>query len=90
MGVFYPIKQFKLQPMFAAVAMAMSSISVVSSSLLLKSYRPKHTLKTTSKENKVKNEIETTTNNIRQVYHFKDAVEMTTTTKTTGPTENLE
>jgi len=40
MGVFYPIHNFKLDPMFAAVAMALSSISVVSSSLFLKLYNP--------------------------------------------------
>ena len=40
MGVFYPIEKFKLDPMFAAIAMAASSISVVSSSLLLKCYDP--------------------------------------------------
>lgn len=40
MGVFYPIGKFQLPPMFAAVAMAMSSISVVTSSLLLKCYNP--------------------------------------------------
>ena len=40
MGIFYPIEKFKLDPMFAAIAMAMSSISVVTSSLLLKTYAP--------------------------------------------------
>ena len=40
MGVFYPINKFKMEPMYAAIAMAMSSISVVSSSLLLKLYTP--------------------------------------------------
>lgn len=40
MGIFYPINGFKMDPMFAAVAMAMSSISVVSSSLFLKLYNP--------------------------------------------------
>ena len=40
MGVFYPVNEFKLDPMFAAVAMAGSSISVVTSSLLLKTYKP--------------------------------------------------
>ena len=44
MGVFYPIGGFKMDPMFAAVAMAMSSISVVSSSLLLKLYKPESAL----------------------------------------------
>ena len=40
MGIFYPLNRFKLDPMFAAIAMAMSSISVVSSSLFLKRFRP--------------------------------------------------
>jgi Cu+-exporting ATPase len=51
MGVFYPINKFKLDPMFAAIAMAMSSISVVTSSLLLKLYRPN--LKVTNENHKV-------------------------------------
>ena len=41
MGVLYPIHGFKLDPMYAATAMAMSSISVVTSSLLLKTYTPR-------------------------------------------------
>lgn len=40
MGIFYPVNKFKLDPMFAAIAMAMSSISVVTSSLCLKLYNP--------------------------------------------------
>ena len=40
MGLLYPIYHLKIVPMFAAISMAMSSISVVSSSLLLKLYRP--------------------------------------------------
>lgn len=44
LGIFYPIGGFKLDPMFAAIAMAMSSISVVSSSLVLKFYNPNDVL----------------------------------------------
>ena len=40
MGLFYPSFEFKLDPMYAAIAMAMSSISVVTSSILLKLYNP--------------------------------------------------
>lgn len=39
-GVFYPIVQVRLPPAVAAVAMALSSISVVVSSLALKLYKP--------------------------------------------------
>ena len=40
MGVLYPANRFKLDPMLAGAAMALSSISVVISSLMLKFYRP--------------------------------------------------
>lgn len=40
MGVLYPIKGTRLDPMLAGAAMALSSISVVISSLLLKFYTP--------------------------------------------------
>lgn len=40
MGVLYPLNHWQLNPELAAVAMAMSSISVVVSSLLLKTFRP--------------------------------------------------
>ena len=40
MGVLYPANHFKLDPMLAGAAMALSSISVVISSLMLKFYRP--------------------------------------------------
>lgn len=49
MGVLYPIRGFKLDPMFAAVAMALSSITVVTSSLLLKAYEPKMTSRSLTK-----------------------------------------
>jgi len=39
-GLFYPGFQIKIPPMFAGFAMAMSSVSVVCSSLLLRLYRP--------------------------------------------------
>lgn len=40
MGVLYPINSFRFDPMYAGVAMAMSSISVVLSSLLLRIFTP--------------------------------------------------
>jgi Cu+-exporting ATPase len=40
-GLLYPAFEFQLQPAIAAFAMAMSSVSVVSNSLLLKLYRVK-------------------------------------------------
>lgn len=43
MGFFYPLN-VQMQPAFAAIAMAMSSISVVSNSLLLKLYNPNKAL----------------------------------------------
>lgn len=40
MGVLFPVNQFKLDPMLAGAAMALSSISVVCSSLMLKIFKP--------------------------------------------------
>lgn len=44
MGVLYPVKGFKLDPIYAGAAMALSSISVVLSSLMLKFFKPKYDL----------------------------------------------
>lgn len=40
-GVIYPYRHSRLNPVWASAAMALSSVSVVSSSLLLKLYKPK-------------------------------------------------
>jgi hypothetical protein len=40
MGVLYPISGFRFDPMYAGAAMALSSISVVISSLLLRVFTP--------------------------------------------------
>ena len=40
MGVLFPVNQFKLDPMLAGAAMALSSISVVCSSLMLRIFKP--------------------------------------------------
>jgi Cu+-exporting ATPase len=44
MGILYPYHGFKLDPIYAGGAMALSSISVVMSSLLLKIFKPTYDL----------------------------------------------
>lgn len=39
-GVIYPAGHTRLNPVWASLAMALSSISVISSSLLLRLYKP--------------------------------------------------
>mmetsp|Transcript_7664 Transcript_7664/g.7062 ORF Transcript_7664/g.7062 Transcript_7664/m.7062 type:complete len:107 (+) Transcript_7664:2640-2960(+) len=52
MGILYPLNGFQLDPIYAGIAMALSSVTVVMSSLLLKFYRPIYSL---SKEMKDEN-----------------------------------
>lgn len=49
-GVFYPTFRVHMPPMFAAAAMAASSVSVVCSSLLLNCYQPPHMSTTWSRQ----------------------------------------
>jgi Cu+-exporting ATPase len=49
-GVFFPLVRMRLPPEIAALAMALSSVSVVVSSLLLKRYRPPRALIPTPEE----------------------------------------
>ncbi|MFC1686105.1 hypothetical protein ACFLZZ_03735 [Nanoarchaeota archaeon] len=40
-GVLYPFTGFLLNPVIAGIAMAFSSVSVISNTLLMKGYKPK-------------------------------------------------
>lgn len=53
MGVLYPANGFRLDPMMAGGAMALSSISVVLSSLMLKMFKPIYKLDSSYKKKMV-------------------------------------
>ncbi len=56
MGVLYPYHGFKLDPIYAGGAMALSSISVVMSSLMLRIFKPTYDLhKLSTKKTKKSN-----------------------------------
>jgi Cu+-exporting ATPase len=58
MGVLYPMNGFTLDPIYAGAAMALSSISVVLSSLMLKFFTPYYNLERMIKKEKRINEPE--------------------------------
>jgi Cu+-exporting ATPase len=64
MGVLYPVNNFKFDPIYAGGAMALSSISVVLSSLLLRFFKPIYSIQKLEKKSKKKTNIQSPDNSV--------------------------